>query len=116
MRRLAKALEGLRSRLEHPIASLEGWRWRLHGPLGPVALARALKAESGDEASFFVSEIAATIKAVRWVAGAGVPVIPIQQETATALRVLRDLSFEHLNDVPVNLSAYVREVFLEVSP
>ena len=85
MRRLAKALEGLRFRLEHPIASLEGWRWRLHGPLGPVALARALKAESGDEASFFVSEIAATIKAVRWIAGAGVLSVPIQEELDIAL-------------------------------
>jgi hypothetical protein len=116
MRRLANALEGLRSRLERPVASLEGWRWRLQGPLGPLALARALKAESGHEASFFVSEIAATVKAVRWVAGAGIQAIAVRQEIEIALRALRDLGLEHVNAMPANLSAYVREVFLEVSP
>jgi hypothetical protein len=116
MRRLAKALEGLRARLERPVASLEGWRWRLQGPLGPVALARALKAESGHEASFFVSEIATTLKTVRWVAGFGVAPRAVRQELEIAISVLRDLSLEHVNEMPANLSAYVREVFPEMAP
>ena len=115
MRRLAKALEGLRVRLERPVASLEGWRWRLQGPLGPVALARAIKAESGHEASFFVSEIATTLKTVRWVAGVGIAPTVVRQELEIAIRLLRDLSLEHVNDMPANLSAYVREVFPETA-
>jgi hypothetical protein len=116
MRRLAKALEGLRARLERPVASLEGWRWRVQGPLGPVALARALKAESGHEAPFFVSEIAATLKTVRWVAGVGISPAAIRQELEIANGLLRDLSLENVNDMPPNLSAYVREVFPDTAP
>jgi hypothetical protein len=116
MRRLAKALEGLRARLERPVASVEGWRWRLYGPLGPLALARALKAESGYEAPFFISEIAATLKDVRSVAGVGIAMAAVRQELEGALRLLRDLSLEHVNDMPPNLSAYVREILLEALP
>ncbi len=116
MRRLAKALEGLRARLERPAVSIEGWRWRLHGPLGPVALARALKAESGHEAPFFVSEIAATLKTVRCVAGVGVAPAAVRQELDAALRLLRELSLENVEEMPANLAAYVRNVFPATAP
>ena len=104
----------MRARLERPIASLEGWRWRLHGPLGPVALARALKAEGGHEAAFFVAEIATTLRTVRWVVGVGVPPDLVRQEAETAVAVLRGMSTEHFAIMPANLRAYVREVFPEV--
>jgi hypothetical protein len=116
MRRLAKALEGLRRRLELPVASLEGWRWRLQGPLGPVALARALKADSHQDSAFFVSEIAATIKAVTGVPGAGVAAAALQDEIAIVLRMLRELSFERVEEMPRNLAAYVHDVYSDVSP
>jgi hypothetical protein len=116
MRRLAKALEGLRRRLELPVASLEGWRWRLQGPLGPVALARALKTDSHQDASFFVSEIAATMKAVRVESGAGVAAGVLQEEITIVLRILRELSFERVEDMPRNLVAYVEDVYSDVSP
>jgi len=115
MRRLAKALEGLRRRLEMPVASLEGWRWRLQGPLGPVALARALNADSRQDASFFVSEIAATMKAIRVAPGAGVAASVLQEEIAIVLAMLRELSFEHIADMPRNLAAYVEHVYSDVS-
>jgi Tyrosyl-DNA phosphodiesterase len=113
MRLLAKALEGLRLRLERPVCSLEGWRWRLHGPFGPVALARALKVESGHEAPFFVSEIAATLKEIRLVAGPGVTNSALQQELNSAISILRSLSFGHAEDMPANLAEYVHEIFRE---
>jgi hypothetical protein len=40
MRRVAQALEGMRHRLQQPVASREALRWRLHGPIGPIALAK----------------------------------------------------------------------------
>ena len=116
MRRLAKALEGLRRRLELPVASLEGWRWRLQGPLGPVALARALKADSHLDASFFVSEIAATMKAVIGAPGAGLSAAALQEEITVVLRILRELSFERVEEMPRNLAAYVLDVYCDVSP
>jgi hypothetical protein len=116
MRRLAKALEGLRRRLELPVASLEGWRWRLHGPLGPVALARALKADSHQDSAFFLSEIAATMKAVIAAPGAGIAAATLQEEITIVLRMLRELSFERVEAMPRNLAAYVHDVYSDVSP
>lgn len=113
MRRLAKALEGLRARLERSVSSLEGWRWRLQGPLGPVALARALSGESGPEGPFFVSEVAAMLQELRITAGDGVSLDALQQELEHSLLVLRTLSLEKAADMPANLTRYVQEVFPE---
>jgi hypothetical protein len=113
MRRLAKALEGLRARLERPISSLEGWRWRLQGPFGPIALARALNGESGPEGPFFVSEVAAMLKELQITAGDGVPLAALRQELERSLVLLRTLSLEKVGDMPANLTRYVQEVFPE---
>ena len=47
-RRVSAALEGMRRRLELPVASLETLRWRLFGPIGPQAIARLLLREAED--------------------------------------------------------------------
>jgi hypothetical protein len=44
-RRVAWALSALRERLERPVATREGLRWRLRGPVGVMALADALERE-----------------------------------------------------------------------
>jgi hypothetical protein len=116
MRRLAKALEGLRRRLELPVASIEGWRWRLQGPLGPVALARALKADSHQDSAFFISEIAATMKVVTRNPGDCIGAGALQEEIAIVLRMLRELSFERFGEMPPNLASYVHDVYSDVAP
>ncbi len=58
-RRFSGALKGIRDRLERPVASAQSLHWRLHGPIGAMALAGALKrnAHSPKERLFFVGEI-----------------------------------------------------------
>lgn len=46
-RRVAWALRGMRMRLEEPLHTEAALEWRLHGPVGPLALARALRVEAG---------------------------------------------------------------------
>jgi hypothetical protein len=46
MRRVARALEGMRERLQQPVSSMEALRWRLNGPIGPNVLAKRLAGRS----------------------------------------------------------------------
>lgn len=69
-RRVARALEELWRRLERPVPNHEALEWRLHGPVGPMALARAIQTENRDtrepgEVAFLMAEIALTLHRVR---------------------------------------------------
>ncbi len=66
VQRVSKALEGLRERLERPVFNLDSLRWRLRGPIGPMALARRLFAEHDLAAPFLIAEVALTLSQVRW--------------------------------------------------
>ena len=68
MRRVAAALEGLRARLERPAHHLDALRWRLHGPVGPVQLARRLAENEREKegAGFLIAEVALTVRRVNW--------------------------------------------------
>lgn len=59
-RRVSWGLSALRSRLEQPVATEEGLRWRLYGPVGVMAFKDALLREAGsqEEQSFLLSELA----------------------------------------------------------
>lgn len=109
MRRLARALEGLRVRLELPLASVEGLRWRLNGPLGPIALGRALQAESGEGGPFFIAEVASTLQDIEWQAGGAIKREELLTEVAAAQRQLKALALEHAAETPENLRVYVAE-------
>ena len=71
-RRLSQAFEGLAARLEQPAASPEALEWRLCGPVGPLALAKALVQELGEgesmpgEAEFMLAELALSVGRVDW--------------------------------------------------
>jgi hypothetical protein len=66
-KRVALALERLRERMERPLSCIDGLEWRLRGPIGPLALAAALRREARTlgEARFFLAELALTLKRVR---------------------------------------------------
>ena len=66
MRRVAQALEGMRERLQQPVAFLDALRWRLRGPIGPIALAKRLAAEDPEGAAFMIAEVATTLRGVAW--------------------------------------------------
>src|SRR5262249_44551048 len=66
-KRVALALDRLPERLEKTAVSMEALRWRIEGPVGPLALARAFvrDARTSAEARFFLAELALTLKRVR---------------------------------------------------
>jgi hypothetical protein len=109
MRRLARALEGLRARMELPVSSVEGLRWRLHGPLGPIALGRALQAEAGTGSPFFIAEVATTLQDVRWQLGGAIKQDALKTELAAVQRELKALALGPASDTPENLHTYVAE-------
>lgn len=65
-KRVAAALDRLRERLERPVLTREALDWRLHGPVGPLALAQAFRREhTAVEARFFIAETALAVRRVR---------------------------------------------------
>lgn len=58
-RRVSWALTALRERLERPIAAEQALNWRLRGPVGVLALAKAIcrEAKSSTEQAFLLAEL-----------------------------------------------------------
>ncbi|HTV55678.1 MAG TPA: hypothetical protein VMI06_12285 [Terriglobia bacterium] len=107
MRSLARALEGLRHRLESPVATTDGLRWRLQGPFGPMALAKAILFEGETGAPFFIAEIAGTLRQLHWQFGPGISPAESSQLVSETLRDLRNLALRDSHIMPGNLRAYV---------
>jgi hypothetical protein len=65
-RRVARALDRLRERLERPALTKEAFEWRLRGTIGPMTLALAFMKESRlpGEAQFCLAELALTLRRV----------------------------------------------------
>ena len=65
-RRVAKALEHLVENLNRPVVHEDALLWRLRGPVGPLALARALTeaARSPGEACFLLAEVVLALRRV----------------------------------------------------
>ena len=66
-KRVARALTRLTERLERPAMTREGFEWRLDGPVGPTALAKAFvdEAKQPGEAAFLLAELALSLSRVR---------------------------------------------------
>jgi len=65
-RRVAKAIEHLVENLNRPVVHEDALLWRLRGPVGPLALARALAeaARSPGEACFLLAEVTLALRRV----------------------------------------------------
>ncbi len=114
VRRIAGAVEGLRARLERPAYHREALSWRLHGPVGPVALARKLAEQEGEGAAFMIAEVALAVHQADWSAsnrrlGAEV----VSSEVASVLKELSELAAQQ--PAPANLEAYVKETLAVVN-
>ena len=72
-RHLSLALWRLQERLSRPTTSIDALHWRLHGALGPLAIADGLVRAALEqqtlpgEAHFLLAELALTVAAVDWV-------------------------------------------------
>ncbi len=112
MRRVAQALEGMRARLQQPVASVEALRWRLHGPIGPIALAKRLALDDPEGAAFMISEVATTLHAVAWQPCGSLSARHINPEVDATLRSLHQLAVEA--PAPASLGKYVIKSFEEL--
>lgn len=112
MRRVAQALEGMRARLQQPMASVEALRWRLHGPIGPIALAKRLALDDPEGAGFMISEVATTLRAVAWQPCGSLSSRDIDPEVDATLRSLHQLAVQA--PAPASLAKYVATSFEEL--
>lgn len=112
MRRIAQALEGMRERLQQPVSSLDALRWRLRGPIGPVALAKRLSAEDPEGAAFMIAEVAATLRSVAWRPLGTLYNHAIDTEVIEITRSLQNLAREA--PAPPSLASYVAASFEEL--
>jgi len=112
MRRVAHALEGMRERLQQPVASLEALRWRLRGPIGPIALAKRLADEDPEGAAFMIAEVATTLRGVAWRPLGSLRAREIGPEVKEILRALHHLASQA--PAPSSLAAYVTTSFEEL--
>jgi len=96
-RRFSWALNSLGKRLERPVPTEECLNWRIHGPVGVVAVANALKreAKSTEESMFLVAELALELARVRPTEAHGhLPAYRVREvllETAQALCKKKDI-------------------------
>jgi hypothetical protein len=110
------ALNALRERLERPAVTLEFLRWRLHGPVGVLALAKALEreAQSNEEKAFLISELILELARVKPQATPGC-LAPAQHlaEVRALIPELKSL-IPSGPAGPENLRHYVESVFGKV--
>jgi hypothetical protein len=115
-RRISWALNALRERLERPAVTLEFLRWRLHGPVGVLALAKALEreAQSDEEKAFLISELILELARVKPQATPGC--LPPAQHLAEIRAVMPELKslVPGGSAGPENLRRYVESVFARV--
>lgn len=112
MRRVAQALEGMRARLQQPMAFIETLRWRLHGPIGPIALAKRLAVDDPDGAAFMIAEVAATLRSVDWQPIAPLRDRDIRPQVNETLEALHRLAVQA--SAPASLVSYVKASFEEL--
>lgn len=113
-RRISWALNALRERLERPVVTVEFLKWRLHGPVGVMALAKALvrEAKSDEEKAFLISELALELARAKPEPATGcLPPEQHVEEIRTVIAELRALVPENTADQPDNLRQYVNSVF-----
>lgn len=117
-RRVAWALRGLRERLERPVATQQSLHWRLYGPVGVEALAKALakEAHSYEERAFLLTELALEVGRVRphRHEGALPPRVVRDQLRAAAECVRQRIPFEAM-PTDSNLRHYIDEAFQQIT-
>ncbi|MBI4602821.1 MAG: hypothetical protein HY721_12765 [Planctomycetes bacterium] len=111
IRRISRALEGLKDRLRAPVFSEVSLEWRLQGPLSPAYLARRLidAAVDPEEKKFLLAEVALVLgSAARDVTAAGVALEEVRERYRSALADLRAM-------VPDELGTPLVDRYLEES-
>lgn len=117
-KRVARALDRLKERLERPVLTQDAFEWRLRGAVGPMALAEAFVREARlpGEAKFCLAELALTLRRVDVILAAqgGLAVSMIEKLIAGAIGEIqsRALALESTPDTSM-LDSYVTEALRE---
>jgi hypothetical protein len=118
-RRVARAVEQLLARLGRPVPHRDALAWRLRGPVGPLALARAIAqdARSPGEAVFLLADLALALRRldVRAMAG-GVAEEEVRRELDAVRHEIEALARSRLGDtaaVPPAMRDYADRAFQE---
>jgi hypothetical protein len=117
--RVTAALIGLREKLQRPVASEDALAWRLHGPVGVMAVAKAIDREkrSVEEEAFLLTELALEIGRLTPATASGcLPLDRIRQAIGTVVDELRQMAGLRLDKAPDSLRRYVKTAFKEIAP
>lgn len=117
-RRVSAALTALRERLERPAATAESLHWRLLGPVGVMAFAEALvrEAQSAEEKSFLLAELALELSRVKPTTATGcLPLTDHRAEIRQVIPQLQSMIPPPTDGEPTNLRVYVESVFAHIT-
>ena len=118
-RRVSYALNALRVRLERPVATEDCLEWRLRGPVGVMAVAKAVEREahSDEEKAFLLSELALELARARPRSAPGC--LPAKRVGEGVLHLLPEIR-AHIPAGAIagtgNLQTYIRRVFAAIQP
>ncbi|MCZ2152287.1 MAG: hypothetical protein LC114_00050 [Bryobacterales bacterium] len=116
-RRISLALNGLRQRLEKPVASHQALAWRLNGPVGGRALAQAIEREarSSAEKLFLLAELCLELSRARPQQAPGsLERAAVHEAIRKTIEDIRKLMPEETLKEEPELAKYCDEVFKEV--
>jgi hypothetical protein len=118
-RRVSFALNALRSRLERPASTKESLDWRLRGPIGVSALAKAImkEARSDQERAFILTELAMELSRVKPKEMPGsLPRYLVKKRIAEIIKELRDVIVQYPIKDNEKLRRYIQSVLNEICP
>lgn len=120
-RRVAKAIEHLIENLNRPVVHEDALLWRLRGPVGPLALARALAEAAGSpgEACFLLAEVALALRRVDVAKVAvGVGEERVRREVTSVKAEVEQMARQHLQggEMPPGMAEYVSRALNEGQP
>jgi hypothetical protein len=119
-KRVARALDRLRERLERPALTKDAFEWRLRGPIGPMRLAEAFVKEARlpGEAQFCLAELALALRRVK-VERAAEGGLSKDEIRASIAETIRDIEARALGLIgspdAALLDEYVKAAFLETA-
>lgn len=120
-RRLAWGLNALRERLERPVASKDALEWRLRGPVGAMALAKAIERETGRRAdsdgaerAFLLAELALELSRVHPRTAPGyLPIEEVNDAIGGLVIELETIAADSAAAAPAGIRKYVQRAFRE---
>jgi hypothetical protein len=111
-RRVAKAIAQLMETLNRPVVHRDALTWRLRGPVGPCALAKAIATESSSpgEAAFLLSEIVLVLQRIdtRKIS-VGISRKEVDGEISKVIEDLKTMISNRLasGEIPQSMSTYI---------